>query len=324
MAAALVASPVGTEAIGSGMAADELPDFNDDLGADEEEDLPDFDPDGDSDEPRAEAPLAAAAASLASSNPPGIAGSVAPAATTSTATASSPDACAESGAAAADVAQADKTGPQAGAALNGEPPYHVEDHLPEDDDKETWLEFLRDGYCRQLRCVYELQEPPPFQRVFSHVAAPGESCPEGTYPRWGLHAQLHLVRTMRWHDKWGEDGRWRDDDRRPGPYSRGGHGSWSDGWDDEAGPRASTDISSCADQLLPHLMSKLQAGGVRPSVLAQVRAQARSGQLNTVLAQVAQQMAALRAERAKSRTAEGQVAQGSAGSGSSVSAAVAS
>eukprot|EP00438_Fugacium_kawagutii_P022343 Skav233109 [mRNA] locus=scaffold1342:228166:233865:- [translate_table: standard] len=52
-------------------------------------------------------------------------------------------------------------------------PHPDETALPKDDDGESWLELLRDGYYRQLREENEYKQPAPFPRVMNFAAPPG-------------------------------------------------------------------------------------------------------------------------------------------------------
>lgn len=258
------------------------------------EDLPDYDPDGESDEHSpVEAQVSVPAASLPAAPVP-----------------APPGAGATDAAAGAQPAKPGGTSAVAVAAPASAPVF--QDGLPADSDGERWLEFLRDGYMRQLREEAELPEPPPFQRALQFVAPPGQMTPEGYYPRQALNHQLHLVRRLHWEGDWNNanNDRWSDRSRGA-PY---GH-RWGGGWGGHGGHRAGMvppswatgpgmrDADAHAVAMLPQLLGQLQAGGVDPSVLVQVSQQAQAGQLNGLLSEVAKKLAATR--RAAARAARG-------------------
>merc|ERR1719414_978629 len=74
-------------------------------------------------------------------------------------------------------------------------PEWQEDAVPTDEDKESWVELMRDAYVRQLRSDAEHPEPPPFQRAnhFSGVSLPGQPLPEGKFPAQALNFQLQML-----------------------------------------------------------------------------------------------------------------------------------
>lgn len=75
----------------------------------------------------------------------------------------------------------------------GPDPGEQPEALPEDQDREGWLELLRDGFGKQFRCENDWQEPPPFHRALHFAAMPGEPCPKGKFPREALNLQLQLI-----------------------------------------------------------------------------------------------------------------------------------
>lgn len=74
-------------------------------------------------------------------------------------------------------------------------PEWQEDTVPADDDKESWVELMRDAYVQQLRADAEHPEPPPFHRAnhFSASSMPGQPLPEGKYPKQALNFQLQML-----------------------------------------------------------------------------------------------------------------------------------
>eukprot|EP00435_Cladocopium_sp_Y103_P027972 s1695_g6.t4 len=142
-------------------------------------------------------------------------------------------------------------------------PTSDETAVPKDDDGESWLELLRDGYYRQLREENEYKQPPPFPRVM-HFAAPPGPVPEGKFPRQVLEQQRAVLAKFRpdpppskgkmtgkggkgmmmgmdgmgygmgmggWNN-WGWDGGWG---MKGGGWGKGkggmGKKGWSDGWE---------------------------------------------------------------------------------------------
>eukprot|EP00443_Scrippsiella_acuminata_P056718 CAMPEP_0115469630 /NCGR_PEP_ID=MMETSP0271-20121206/51580_1 /TAXON_ID=71861 /ORGANISM="Scrippsiella trochoidea, Strain CCMP3099" /LENGTH=489 /DNA_ID=CAMNT_0002896737 /DNA_START=53 /DNA_END=1519 /DNA_ORIENTATION=+ len=76
-------------------------------------------------------------------------------------------------------------------------PEWFEDVLPPEEDKESWVELLRDAYVSQLQADAEHPEPPPFHRA-NHFAASvppnmGRTLPEGKYPNQALNFQLQML-----------------------------------------------------------------------------------------------------------------------------------
>lgn len=69
--------------------------------------------------------------------------------------------------------------------------------LPPDNDPESWLELLRDGYAQQFRGENEWPEPPAFHRALHFAAPAGEKVPAGRYPREALNMQLQLLFKVR-------------------------------------------------------------------------------------------------------------------------------
>eukprot|EP00929_Paragymnodinium_shiwhaense_P121770 TRINITY_DN94141_c0_g1_i1.p1 TRINITY_DN94141_c0_g1~~TRINITY_DN94141_c0_g1_i1.p1 ORF type:complete len:211 (-),score=27.18 TRINITY_DN94141_c0_g1_i1:33-665(-) len=82
-----------------------------------------------------------------------------------------------------------------------EPPNHIpepeQEVLPEDSESDAWLEFLRDGFCKQLREENECDEPPIFNRAMHFASEPGQPCSRGRYPRASLNSQLKLLLQFR-------------------------------------------------------------------------------------------------------------------------------
>ena len=143
-------------------------------------------------------------------------------------------------------------------------PTSDETALPKEDDGESWLELLRDGYYRQLREENEYKQPPPFPRVMLFAAPPGPM-PEGKFPRQVLEQQRAVLTKFRpdpppskgktpfgkggkgmmnmgmdgygmgmgggWNN-WGWDGGWG---MKGGGWGKGkggmGKKGWSDGWE---------------------------------------------------------------------------------------------
>lgn len=81
-------------------------------------------------------------------------------------------------------------------------PEWQEDVVPVDEDKESWVELMRDAHVRQLRTDAEHPEPPPFQRAnhFSGVSLPGQPLPEGKFPAQALNFQLQMLLRARTGD----------------------------------------------------------------------------------------------------------------------------
>lgn len=81
-------------------------------------------------------------------------------------------------------------------------PEWQEDVVPTDEDKESWVELMRDAYVRQLRTDAEHPEPPPFHRAdhFSGLPAPGQPLAEGKYPAQALNFQLQMLLRARTGD----------------------------------------------------------------------------------------------------------------------------
>jgi len=111
------------------------------------------------------------------------------------------------------------------------PDWH-EDVLPQDDDKEAWLETLRDSLVRQLRQDAEAPEPAPFNRAsyFASPMTPGRPLPEGKFPAQALHHQLQMLLRAQGFDNPGmfnpygnvsHSGQWRQHSRQGG---KGGYG----------------------------------------------------------------------------------------------------
>jgi len=303
------------------------------------EDLPDFgDPDEESDEPNPtkadEAPPPPAAAVPAAS-PSGVAAGFGPVATTTGGTQQesrrspvAPPAAAAAARVGGEPSEGASATTQTQAAATGSKPARdegatkgceAEDPLPGEADKEAWAELLRDSHMRQLREAAQLGGPelPPFPRVFNHswpaASSSSQASPSsGSCPRQALNMQMQIVRGMRWEGEPGGYGpaRWDREDRwdswRGQPYGQGG-GGWGS-WGGQRGSArpswAHSDMPSSASALLPQLMDQLQASGVGAKALAGIREQAQSGQLNTVLAEVAKKLAAHRAQFAASRAAE--------------------
>eukprot|EP00405_Crypthecodinium_cohnii_P021402 CAMPEP_0206478276 /NCGR_PEP_ID=MMETSP0324_2-20121206/35929_1 /ASSEMBLY_ACC=CAM_ASM_000836 /TAXON_ID=2866 /ORGANISM="Crypthecodinium cohnii, Strain Seligo" /LENGTH=370 /DNA_ID=CAMNT_0053954495 /DNA_START=60 /DNA_END=1168 /DNA_ORIENTATION=+ len=86
-------------------------------------------------------------------------------------------------------------GPPAG------PGWH-EDVIPPDDDKESFVELLRDLYFRQLRADAEHPEPPPFNRAnyFGAQQQPGQPLAEGKFPNHALGHQSQMLHRLRTGD----------------------------------------------------------------------------------------------------------------------------
>lgn len=188
------------------------------------------------------------------------------------------------------------TGGAQGAAAHVPAPI-VEEGLPGENDRERWLELLRDGFVKQCRKDCEYPEPPPFPRASQLGIPPGCSCEEGYFPRLSLSWQMYTLKRLRsgadpegcseWGGggaswKWSQD-RWPERGgpyggsapARAGPRARGGRGllpHWAQ----------SADASN-----LPQLLGQLQAHGVSPQILHQVTQQAQAGQLSEILDQVA-------------------------------------
>lgn len=101
-------------------------------------------------------------------------------------------------------------------------PEWMEDVVPQDDDRESWVELLRDAYVHQLRADAEHPEPPPFHRA-NHFAASvppnlGRTLPEGKYPTQALNFQLQMLfraRTGEYNTM-----------PTTSPYGYGGYGSY--------------------------------------------------------------------------------------------------
>lgn len=78
-------------------------------------------------------------------------------------------------------------------------PEWQEDALPMEEDKESWVELLRDALSRQLRADAELPEPPPFHRAshFGASASVGQRLPDGKFPSQALNFQLQMLHRAR-------------------------------------------------------------------------------------------------------------------------------
>lgn len=120
-------------------------------------------------------------------------------------------------------------------------PEWQEDVVPVEDDKESWVELLRDAQVRQIRSDAEHAEPPPFNRAmhFSGMSLPGQPIAEGKFPAQALNFQLQLLLRTRQGDYgsigsspygsqgWGHPGQWIPGGRRwGGGY---GKGDWGKG-----------------------------------------------------------------------------------------------
>ncbi|CAJ1367822.1 unnamed protein product [Effrenium voratum] len=108
-----------------------------------------------------------------------------------------------------------------------EVPTSDETALPREDDGESWLELLRDGYFRQIREENEYKQPPPFPRAMHFAAVPGHPLPENKYPRQALDLQRSML------------AKFRPDPVNPGKGKHKGGFSgmdmmygWGDGWSD--------------------------------------------------------------------------------------------
>lgn len=103
-------------------------------------------------------------------------------------------------------------------------PEWQEDVLPVEDDKESWVELMRDGCVRQLRSDAEHPEPPPFHRAnhFSGITLPGHPLPEGKFPAQALNFQLQMLLRARGGD-------YPAPAAGPTPYSHGHSNYWSPG-----------------------------------------------------------------------------------------------
>jgi len=135
-------------------------------------------------------------------------------------------------------------------------PEWQEDLLPVDDDKESWVELLRDVCVRTVRAEGEITEPAPFHRAnhWSAMAVPGQPLPEGKFPAQALSHQHQMLMRLRsgdfagpygsasgsWggqREGWGPSKGWTPARRWGG--DRGGKG-WPDrgGWSAQGGPGA--------------------------------------------------------------------------------------
>lgn len=81
-------------------------------------------------------------------------------------------------------------------------PEWQEDAVPADEDRESWVELMRDAYVRQIRADAEHPEPPPFHRAnhFSAVPLPGQPLAEGKFPAQALNFQLQMLLRARTGD----------------------------------------------------------------------------------------------------------------------------
>lgn len=84
-------------------------------------------------------------------------------------------------------------------------PEWQEDVLPNDDDRESWLELLRHAQFRQIRADAEHPEPPPFHRAhhFAASSSRGRILPEGKFPNEALSFQLQMLFRTRSGDFYG-------------------------------------------------------------------------------------------------------------------------
>merc|ERR1712113_83498 len=65
--------------------------------------------------------------------------------------------------------------------------------LPADEDRDAWVELLRDAYLRQLRSDAKYPEPLPFFRATLLAANQNAPIPEGSYPAQALNWQLQML-----------------------------------------------------------------------------------------------------------------------------------
>merc|ERR1711920_892531 len=95
---------------------------------------------------------------------------------------------------------------------------------PAEDDKESWVELMRDGCVRQLRSDAEHAEPPPFHRAnhFSGITLPGHPLPEGKFPAQALNFQLQMLLRARGAD-------YQSHMAGASPYSHGHSNYWTPG-----------------------------------------------------------------------------------------------